>query len=117
MKKNNWLLPKIGSWTFIIGFIIAVFSGFFDLTPQLISILVVLGIIVGILNVTGEEAMSFLLASVSIVIISSLGSPAFSGISVVGTFLQKVLNNLIIFIIPASMIVALRAILTLAYKR
>ena len=115
--SKNWLLPKIGSWSFIIGFIIATFSGFFKLTPQLISVLIVLGIIVGLLNVTGDEAMTFLLASVSIVIISSLGSPAFSGISVVGTTLQRMLNNLVIFIIPASMIVALRAILTLAYKR
>jgi hypothetical protein len=116
-RRTSSLISKIGTWSFIIGVLIAVFSGFFRLTPQVVSILVVLGVIVGLLNVTGNEAMTFLLASVSMVVISSLGSPAFSGISVIGATLQRMLNNLIIFVIPASMIVALRAILTLAYKR
>jgi len=111
------LLPKIGSWSFIFGVVIAIFSGFFKLTPAIVGVLILLGVIVGLLNITGKEAMTFLLAAVSLVIISSLGTPAFAGIPVLGTYLQRMLNNLIIFTIPAAMIVALRAILTIAYKK
>jgi len=113
----NKLLPKIGSWSFIFGFVIAIISGLFTLTPQVVSVLIMLGVIVGLLNIKGREAMTFLLASTCLVIISSLGSPAFSGIPTVGDYLQRMLNNLVIFTIPAAMIVALRAIVTIAYKK
>ena len=117
MKNKNWLLPKVGSWSFIIGVIFAIISGFFTLNPQIISVLVVLGVIVGFLNISGEQAMTFLLAAVSLVVISQLGSPAFSGIYFIGAPLQRMLNNLVVFVIPAAMIVALRAVLTIAYKK
>lgn len=117
MKERHLLLQKLGSWSFIFGFIISIISGFFELTPGILSVLVFLGVIVGFLNVTGKKAMTFLMATASMVVISSLGSPAFSGIAVFGAILQKMLNNLIIFVIPASMIVALRAVLTIAYKK
>lgn len=113
----DWFLPKIGSWSFIIGVVLAILSGFFEITAFAVSILIILGIIVGFLNVTGSKAMTFLLASVSLVIISSLGSPAFQGIPVIGTPLQRMLINMMIFVIPASIIVALRVIMTLAYKK
>jgi hypothetical protein len=61
--------------------------------------------------------MTFLVAAVSMVVISSLGAPAFHNIYIIGAPLQQMLNNMIVFIMPASMIVALRAILTLAYKK
>jgi len=117
MKKRKWLLPKVGSWSFIIGVIIATASGFFHITPAAVSVLVFLGIVVGFLNITGEEAMTFLLATVSMIVISSLGAPAFTNIAIVGATLQRMLNNLIIFVMPAAMIVAMRAVLTLAYKK
>ncbi len=116
-RKKRWLLPKIGSWSFIFGVIIAIGSGFFQLTPGAVSALITLGIIVGFLNVSGDQAMTFLLASVSLIIISNMGGSALSGVAVIGVTLQKMLNNLIIFVIPASLIVAMRAVLTLAYKK
>jgi ATP synthase protein I len=117
MKSRNWLLPQIGSWSFIVGVIIAIISGFFEYSSSIISVLVLLGVIVGFLNISGSEAMTFLVAAVSMVVISSLGAPAFNNIYIIGAPLQQMLNNMIVFIMPASVIVALRAILTLAYKK
>jgi len=117
MAKKKWLLPKIGRWSFIIGVIMAVISGFWYISPAAMSVLVILGVVVGFLNITGQEAMTFLLASVSMIVISSMGSPAFAEIAVIGPTLQRMLNNLIIFVIPAAMIVALRAVITLAHKK
>lgn len=115
-KKKQGFLPKLGSWSFIVGVVLAIVSGFFTLTPGIASVMVLLGIIVGFLNVRGEHAMTFLLASVSLVVISSLGGSAFSGVAVIGATLQKMLSNMIIFVIPAAIIVALRAVLTIAYN-
>jgi hypothetical protein len=111
------LLPIIGSWSFIFGVLVALVSAFFTPTQQTMTILIVLGLIVGFLNVRGKEAVTFLLATVSLVVISSLGGEAFSQITVIGTPVQRVLNNLIVFVIPASIIVSLRAVLTIAYKK
>ena len=113
----NKLLPKIGSWSFVIGVVLAFISGLFQLTMFSLEALIVLGLLVGILNVRGKDAMTFLMAAVSLVIISSLGAPAFTGIAVIGEYMQRMLNNLIIFTIPAAMIVALRAVFSLAYKK
>ncbi len=112
---KSWLLPKVGSWSFIFGFCIAVVSAFFGSSDAIVSVLVMLGIIVGLLNITGEKAITFLLTTAAMVVISSMGTPVTA--SVFGGLFGRMLNNLIIFIIPASMIVGLRAILTLAYKK
>jgi hypothetical protein len=108
------LLPKIGSWSFIFGFVIAIIAGFWQASGALLSVLVILGIIVGFLNIQGRDAMKFLLASVSLVVISSMGHQAFS---VVGTYFGRMLVNLIVFTTPAAAIVALRVIFTLGYRK
>jgi len=116
-KKNKGMLLKVGSWSFILGIIIAIVAGLFQETTYTATVLILLGVLVGFLNITGEEAMTFLLASVSLVVISWVGGPTFSEVAVIGRTLQVMLNNMMIFVIPASIIVALRAVLTLAHKK
>lgn len=116
-KVKESIFPIIGSWSFIFGVVVAIASAFFTQTASIISVLIVLGVIVGFLNIKGQEAITFLLATVSLVVISSMGGQAFETITVVGKQMQQILNNLIVFVIPASIIVALRAVLTIAYKK
>jgi len=75
--------------------------------------LILLGLIVGFLNVTGRETTPFLLAALALVIVSWMGGPIFN----LGwlTILQSVLNAIMIFVIPATIIVALKAIYALAH--
>ena len=102
---------KIGGWAFILGVVVAVLVGLFgSLSPLWLVILVVLGLLVGFLNVTGGESTDFLLAAVALVIVVSFGRDVLSAITLVG----RVLEAMIAFVVPATVIVALKAIYSLA---
>ncbi|MGV8150464.1 MAG: hypothetical protein ACP5NV_01925 [Candidatus Woesearchaeota archaeon] len=117
MAKESNMLAKVGSWAFIIGVIIAIIVGIFSGTGNAVTttVLIVLGLIVGFLNVTGRETTPFLLAAVSLVIVSALGGNMLGAVAGVGMFLQGILNALMTFVIPAAIIVALKAIYALAH--
>jgi urease accessory protein UreF len=108
------LLQKIGTWSFIGGCLIALAAGIWDLSPVIISILIILGLIVGFLNVTGEETTAFLLATVSLVIVAAVGADVLGQVDVIGPTLERVLVTFITFVIPATIIVACKAIYSLA---
>jgi hypothetical protein len=117
MAKEKDLVTKVGSWAFIIGIIVALLIGIFNpsSTPVATTVLIVLGLIVGLLNVTGRETTPFLLATVSLVIVSSMGGNVLAGVAKVGPILQGVLSAIMTFVIPATIIVALKAIYALAH--
>lgn len=104
----------LGAWAFLIGIILAVILGVFQ--TQLGSVtwisilLVLLGLIVGLLNLSGSEANTFLLAAVSLVIVSNLGGTALGVIDVVG----NILNAIMTLVVPATVIVALKAVFSAA---
>lgn len=114
-KKNK--LKKIGTTAFIIGVIAALIVGFL---AQLIgehittSILVLLGLVVGFLNISEHEVKDYLLAAVSLVIVTALGSAVLGGIVYIGPYLGNVLQAIMTFVIPATIIVALKEIHSLA---
>jgi len=108
------LLQKIGTWSFIGGCAIALAAGFWELSVLVVSILIFLGLIVGVLNVTGEETTPFLLATVSLVIVAAVGEQVLSQVEIIGPILQRVLVTFITFVIPATIIVACKAIYSLA---
>ncbi|MBU1988650.1 MAG: hypothetical protein KKD94_04180, partial [Nanoarchaeota archaeon] len=59
----------LGSWAFLIGVILALVFGLFgNLSPAITYVLVVLGIIIGLLNIAAKEAMPFLMAGTVLVI-------------------------------------------------
>ena len=114
MAKKDNVVQKAGSWAFIIGLIIAIIAGFWPLGPTMTTVLIVLGLIVGFLNVTGKETNSFLFASLVLVVMTSLGGQMLSSIQYVGLMLQSIFVAMMLFIIPAALIVALKAIYALA---
>jgi hypothetical protein len=117
MAKGADLIAKIGSWAFIIGMIVALLIGAFGAgnTPVATSVLIILGLIVGFLNVTGRETTPFLLASVSLVVVSALGGQIFPNSYSIFGVLQNILSAIITFVMPATIIVALKAIYALAH--
>ena len=67
---------RVGNYSFIIGVIIAIILGIVSLgaaTPWLASLLVILGLIVGFLNVTGSETKEFLIVAAVLMIVAGLG--------------------------------------------
>ena len=106
---------KIGAYAFIAGVIIAVIAGFVSLDATLVAeALVVLGIVVGLLNVTGKETNAFLMSTVALVIVSYFAGTGFSIVPVIGAQLQAILFNIMTFVAPAAIIVALRQIYGIA---
>lgn len=73
--------------------------------------LVLIGIIVGLLNITASEAMGFLHASAILVIVVALTGDSIQEILPLAA---NMLNALMLVFVPATIIVALRAVFALA---
>ena len=97
-------LASIGKWAFIIGLVLAVLAGLFFQPGWAIWVLAILGVIVGLLNVTAEDTRGFLLASIAL----TLSATALNLIPVVGTALSFVLPFVVAFVAGAAIVVALK---------
>jgi hypothetical protein len=111
---------RVGNYSFIIGVIVAIVLGVFTsglgtATPWLASLLVVLGLIVGFLNVTGKETKEFLLVGAVLIIATSMGgaSAALGGVQYIGQYLSGVFTQVLAFVVPATVVVALKDIWSL----
>lgn len=112
---------KIGNYSFIIGVIIAVVLGLAapmlgQATPWLTSLLIVLGLVVGFLNVSGKETKEFLLVAVVLVIVAFAGSASgtLGGVLYIGQYLQGVFDAIMAFVVPATVVVGLKDVWALA---
>jgi len=106
-------MDKVGRYAFLGGVIVAVLAGFIS-GNWIFPVLTILGLIVGLLNVTATEVQSFLLASVSLVIISALGADKIEGLPEVGETLGRIYTALLAFVSPAAIVVALKSLLGMA---
>lgn len=102
---------QVGRWAFILGIIIAVLLGFVTFSFSTL-ILVILGLIVGFINVAEKETQSFLIAVVALLII---GASALQVFNVLGgglvTWLETVLTSFIVFVAASGLVVALKTVL------
>ncbi len=113
---------QIGNYSFIIGVIVAVVLGL--AAPQLgtaaawlWSLMVVLGLIVGFLNISGKETKEFLWVTVALVVVSYAGSAQidkWQNVQFIGPYLSGIFNSILAFVIPASVIVGLRNVWEMA---
>ena len=105
----------LGAWAFLIGVILAIIIGLLGLeatTGRWAIGLVVLGIVIGLLNVGGAELKDFLLVGTVLVIVSSFGGQILLGVQYVGAILQA----LIVLFVPATIVVALKGVFALAKR-
>jgi len=114
------MLQRIGSWVFILGVVLAVVVPIFITEPSswLTWLLVVLGLVVGFLNITAAETQSFLLAALALVIVSGFGgvSEMIPKVPGIGAALGRIFDAILLLVVPATVIVALRSIYTAARK-
>ena len=101
--------PMIGKWAFIIGLAIAVIAGFVSV-PYVTLILVILGLIVGLLNVTDKETKDFLIAAIALIV----GATSLNALSTIGTVATTIMANIVAFVVPGALLVALKAVYSLA---
>jgi len=127
------MYTKIGSWSFLIGILIALLVGFYtaytiesgeamflgtDTGGWVVWLLAVLGGIVGIISVLGKgtitakEGPGFLIAGIALLVMA----PAFWGMSIwitgpwIGGLLAGISMSLAIFVAPAVGLLSIKAI-------
>lgn len=103
-------LDIIGKWAFIIGLVIAVLAGLFYQPAWAIWVLAILGVIVGLLNVTAEDTRGFLLAAIAL----TLSATALNTIPGLGTAFSLVLPFVVAFVAGATIVIALKELFVTA---
>ena len=102
-------LGFIGVWSFIIGLILAVVAGLlWPANSTIIVVLVILGIIIGLLNITAKEFTLFLLATIALVVVGNVFAPL-TALSL-GEKLGNILGYIAILVAPAAIIAAIKAL-------
>ena len=110
---------KIGSWAFIVGVLIAIvagilgagiFGGFAEYIPL---VLVILGVVIGLLNISDKEITNFLVAVIALIVASAV---PWATIPQVGIWLGNIFAYIGALLAPAAVIVGLKAVWNLAAK-
>ena len=112
-RENLW-----GAYAFLIGVVLAVVFGFLTDSPEkaggeFYTILVLIGIVVGFANSGDKTSTTFLLASISLVVVGALGNEPLIFLAhnnFVVNALRNILFSLMVLFIPATIVVALKTV-------
>ena len=122
--RENW----IGAWAFSLGVILATIIGLTTtLIPvptlvkysvQIYGILVLLGLLIGFLNVPNKkDTQTFLLAGTVLVIVSKFGMESVTGSLIgigIGAAIASIFSALLALFVPATIIVALKSLFSIS---
>ena len=120
ISKEN----SIGAWAFLIGVVLAIIIGistsFFSIpsikvySSVIYGILVVLGLVVGFsINVSNEDAQTFLIAGTILVVVSRFGMEGVIGSLIgigIGNIASTTFAALLALFVPATIIVAIKTV-------
>ena len=113
----------IGARAFLIGVILAIVVGAIareNTNPLILGVLALLGLVVGYF-VGDKDSKTFLLAGVSLVIVSFAGiqglvlSAAIIGIDI-GEILASVMGALLVLFVPATIVVAIKTVYSIGMQ-
>jgi len=138
----SWL-GAVGFLAFISGIILAIIAGIvveprtiISVDPTIIEgpakhpstvatvvlILAILGIIVGVLNITAKEVLLLMVAAIALIVVNSSGIGGFQGFDILdklvrglGTTITDVLNYFGRLMAPAAVIAAVRALFAVGF--
>ena len=106
----------VGSWSFVVGVVLAVllglgFTGTYQV--QMVWVVFLVGVVVGILNIASDEVSGFLTSGTILTLVSFLGTEAgvFAGLA---PQIVSILSGILALFVPATIIVALRAVFVMA---
>ena len=118
---------SIGAWAFFIGVILAVLIGLattivpipiiVSYNAQIYALLVILGLIVGFMNIPGKDAQTFLWAGAILVVVSKFGMDSVRGSLIgigVGDAVASIFGALLALFVPATIVMALKTIFSMS---
>ena len=109
-------LQKIGTYAFLIGIVISIIFG---LIPSVNSeswvaiVLIILGLIVGLLNIEDRNISLFLISSIAFVVTST----SLNALPVIGNVLGGILTDFVQFVTPAALVVSIVAIVRVSNSK
>ncbi len=112
----------MGNYLFMVGLIIAIVLGIASQSlgataDWLLLLLVVIGILAGLFNITPENSRDFLWFTAVLAVIGFAGSAqikSWGNLSLAGPYLKSLFDSIFSFIVPAGVAAALKEIWILA---
>ncbi len=113
----------VGAWAFLIGIVLALLGGvlsalFGNWNPFVLGLLMLIGLVVGFIGVTPNDLQKFLMASVSLVLVSYAGSAGVRNIEFlewqIGNVVSSTLAGLLVLLVPATVVVAIRSLFSVS---
>jgi len=117
---------QASAWAFLIGVVLAVVIGLAttlipipalaEYSAEIYAILVILGIVVGFMNVAGKDSQTFLLAGAVLVIVSRFGMESVTGSLIgigIGDAVASTFGALLALFVPATIVVALKSVFSI----
>jgi hypothetical protein len=123
---------KVGSYAFLLGVIIALIAGIVQVAVGLDAavagwtalVLVVLGLLIGFLNIKDKHVTDFLIATIAVAMIGLVAlNPAVSATIVdvvaapVVALINAIVGNIVTLVAPAALIVGVKQILALTKEQ
>lgn len=110
-------MKSFGGITFVIGLILAIIIALFSspIVPQwAVWVLAIIGVIVGLLNITDVEIDRFLISAIAFLISFQALSSVFTTLAFGWDAVSTFFGLLNVFVAPAAAIVAIKALFQLA---
>jgi len=123
-KENSF-----GAWAFLVGVVLAILigisassflsiEGITSYSAEIYAILVIIGVVVGFsIKISGQDYQPFLVASAILVIVSKFGMESVTGSLIgvgIGDTVSSTFSALLALFVPATIIVALKSVFSLA---
>ncbi|MBW2972380.1 hypothetical protein KY359_05065 [Candidatus Woesearchaeota archaeon] len=107
---------KVGHFAFVGGILIAVIAGLLQTTSIFFAFsILLLGVVVGFLNISAKEVTPFLVAAIALLL---AGSADFQMLNIIfnplGTVLTSLFTYIKLFVAPAALVVSIKSIISLA---
>ncbi len=119
MAKRNTKKAAVGHIAFLAGIVIAILTGILGGVINLAwtaAVLVLLGFVVGFMNISRKETLPFLVASIALILVGTAGITSMTSLLGalvsfnVGEYITAILTNFVAFVSPAALVVAIKAI-------
>jgi len=117
---------SIGAWAFLVGVILAIMVGVLtslikipllsQYNAQIYALLVLLGIVIGFIDVNEKDTQTFLMASTVLVIASRFGLDGIRGSLIgieIGGMVSAIFAALLALFVPATIVVALKTVFSI----
>lgn len=116
-KGIAFILGVVAAVAFLVGYVMAIVAGiWWPNNEAILIILAILGLVVGLFNITGREIVPYLVAAIALVLIGT--AKPFQPLETVSEDMVANINDVVtllaVFTAPAALLQAIRAGISLA---